>query len=57
LEGEILPIGWTEDEGGFGDVAGFTGTIKWNPVIKIKAITHRENPIFYMLSMPWENYN
>jgi 2,5-furandicarboxylate decarboxylase 1 len=55
LEGEILPMGWTEDEGVFGDVAGFRGTIKWNPVIRIKAITHRENPIFYMLGMPWEN--
>ena len=55
LEGEILPIGWTEDEGRFGDFAGFEGSIKWNPVIKIKAITHRKNPIFYMLAMPLEN--
>jgi 2,5-furandicarboxylate decarboxylase 1 len=55
LEGEILPVGWVEDEGRFGDFTGFECELKWNPVIKIKAITHRKNPIFYMLHMPWEN--
>ncbi|MCC6889904.1 MAG: UbiD family decarboxylase [Hyphomicrobiales bacterium] len=54
LEGEILPDGWTEDEGRFGDFTGFVGPIKWNPVFRVNAITHRRNPIFYALHMPDE---
>jgi 2,5-furandicarboxylate decarboxylase 1 len=55
LEGEILPIGWTEDEGRFGDFTHLQGEIKWNPVVRINAITHRKDAIFYALHMPWEN--
>jgi len=55
LEGEILPIGWTEDEGRFGEFSHIQGDIKWNPVVRIKAITHRKDAIFYALHMPWEN--
>lgn len=55
LEGELLPIGWTVDEGRFGDFTGFQGSLRWNPVFKIKAITHRRNPLLYALHMPWEN--
>ena len=54
LEGELLPIGWTEDEGRFGDFTGFVGPIKWNPVFRVNAITHRRNPVFYALHMPDE---
>jgi 2,5-furandicarboxylate decarboxylase 1 len=54
LEGEILPIGWTEDEGRFGDFTGFVGPIKWNPVFRVNAVTHRRNPLFYALHMPDE---
>ena len=55
LEGEILPIGWTEDEGRFGEFSHIQGDLKWNPIIRIKAITHRKDAIFYALHMPWEN--
>lgn len=55
LEGEILPIGWTEDEGRFGEFSHIQGDLKWNPIIRIKAITHRRDAIFYALHMPWEN--
>lgn len=55
LEGEILPIGWTVDEGRFGEFSHIQGDLKWNPVIRINAITHRKDAIFYALHMPWEN--
>lgn len=55
LEGELLPIGWTEDEGPFGEFAGMYGDLKSNPVFKVSAITHRHDPIFQLLQMPWEN--
>ena len=55
LEGEILPIGWTADEGPFGEFSQISGDVKWNPVFRVRCITHRRDPIFYMLQMPWEN--
>lgn len=55
LEGEILPIGWTEAEGRFGEFNNIQSDLKWNPVVRYKAVTHRRNPLFYALTMPWEN--
>jgi 2,5-furandicarboxylate decarboxylase 1 len=55
LEGELLPNGWTADEGPFGEFAGMQGDLKHNPLFRVDAITHRKNPIFYALQMPWEN--
>ncbi|MFQ5856261.1 MAG: UbiD family decarboxylase [Anaerolineae bacterium] len=55
LEGEISTDGWTVDEGRYGDFTGHQCSIRWNPVFKIKAITHRKNPIFQTIFMPWEN--
>jgi 2,5-furandicarboxylate decarboxylase 1 len=55
LEGELLPTGWTEDEGPFGEFAGMYGDLKSNPVFKVTAITHRRDAVFQLLQMPWEN--
>lgn len=55
LEGELLPIGWTMDEGPFGEFNHISGEVKWNPIFRVKCITHRADPIFYLLQMPWEN--
>ncbi len=55
LEGEILPVGWVYDEGRFGDFSHLQGDLKWNPIVKINAITHRKDAIFYALHMSWEN--
>ncbi len=55
LEGELLPNGWTADEGPFGEFAGMQGDLKHNPIFRVTAITHRNNPILYSLQMPWEN--
>jgi 2,5-furandicarboxylate decarboxylase 1 len=55
LEGEILPIGWTEPEGRFGEFTRLMGGLHWNPVVRINAITMRRDAIYYALHMPWEN--
>ncbi|HEU5321452.1 MAG TPA: UbiD family decarboxylase, partial [Methylomirabilota bacterium] len=55
LEGELLPGGWTEDEGPFGEFAGMYGDLKANPVFKVRGLTHRRDPVFHLLQMPWEN--
>ena len=31
------------------------GGIHLNPRVRIKAVMHRKNPIYYALHMPWEN--
>jgi len=47
VEGELLPIGWTADVGPYGEFTGTYGPgLKHNPIIKIKTITHKRNPIF-----------
>lgn len=56
LEGELLPIGWTELEGPFGEFAGFQGEIKYNPIFRVQSISYRDNPIYYSLLMPDENH-
>ena len=55
LEGEIIPEGWTQPEGPFGEFTRLMGGIHYNPRVKIKAIMHRRDPIYYALHMPWEN--
>ncbi len=55
LEGEILPIGWTEPEGRFGEFTRLMGGLHWNPVVRINALTMRRDAIYYALHMPWEN--
>jgi 2,5-furandicarboxylate decarboxylase 1 len=55
LEGEILPIGWTEPEGRFGEFTRLMGGLHWNPVVRINAVTMRRDAIYYALHMPWEN--
>ncbi|MFL2644736.1 MAG: UbiD family decarboxylase, partial [Dehalococcoidia bacterium] len=55
LEAEILPSGWTHPEGRFGEFTRLMGGLHWNPIVKVKAVTMRKNPIYYALHMPWEN--
>jgi 2,5-furandicarboxylate decarboxylase 1 len=55
LEGHLLPIGWTVDEGPFGDMCGINGGLKMNPVFKVTAVTRRRRPIIHFLRMPREN--
>lgn len=46
VEGEIRP-GETDMEGPFGEFAGYMGPVDRRPVVRITAITHRRNPIYY----------
>ena len=55
LEGEIIPEGWTQPEGPFGEFTRLMGGIHYNPRVKIHAVLHRRDPIYYALHMPWEN--
>jgi 2,5-furandicarboxylate decarboxylase 1 len=55
LEGEILPEGWVHPEGPFGEFNRLMGGIHLNPRVRITAILHRRDPIYYALHMPWEN--
>lgn len=55
LEAEILPTGWTLPEGRFGEFTRLMGGLHWNPLVRIKAISMRRNPMYYALHMPWEN--
>ncbi len=55
LEGEILPEGWVHPEGPFCEFNRLMGGIHMNPRVRIKAIMHREDAIYYALHMPWEN--
>ncbi|MCL5935616.1 MAG: UbiD family decarboxylase, partial [Firmicutes bacterium] len=50
IEGEILPEAH-EAEGPFGEFTGYYGPQRWAPVVKVRAITHRKDPI-YMNIMP-----
>ena len=56
LEGELLPIGWTEMEGPFAEFAGFQGDGKRNTIFRVDSISYRDNPIYYSLYMPDENH-
>jgi 2,5-furandicarboxylate decarboxylase 1 len=55
LEGEILPEGWVHPEGPFCEFNRLMGGIHMNPRIRIKAMMHRRDAIYYALHMPWEN--
>ncbi|MGQ0524912.1 MAG: UbiD family decarboxylase [Betaproteobacteria bacterium] len=55
LEAEILPTGWVNPEGRFGEFTRLMGGLHWNPLVKVTAITMRRDALYYALHMPWEN--
>ncbi len=55
LEGEILPEGWVHPEGPFCEFNRLMGGLHMNPRVRIKAIMHRQDAMYYALQMPWEN--
>ncbi|WP_438393150.1 UbiD family decarboxylase [Caballeronia sp. DA-9] len=55
IEAEIMPTGWTQPEGRFGEFTALMGGLHWNPNVRIKAIMHRRDAMYYSLHMPWEN--
>ncbi len=55
LEGEIIPDGWVHPEGPFCEFNRLMGGMHMNPHVRVKAIMHRKDAIYYALHMPWEN--
>lgn len=55
LEGEIIPEGWSQPEGPFCEFNRLMGGLHYNPRVKIKAMMHRRDAVYYALHMPWEN--
>ncbi len=49
IEGEVQP-GEMSEEGPFGEFAGYMGPVSPKPIVRITAITHRENALYYGLS-------
>ena len=55
LEAELQPGGWSFDEGPYGEFTGTYGSgLKHNPIVKIKAITQRQDAIFHSAN-PWRS--
>jgi 4-hydroxy-3-polyprenylbenzoate decarboxylase len=46
IEGELYPEELSE-EGTFGEFAGYMGPVGQKPLVHIKAITHRKDPMYY----------
>jgi 2,5-furandicarboxylate decarboxylase 1 len=55
LEAEILPTGWVNPEGRFGEFTRLMGGLHWNPLVRVNAVTMRRDAVYYALHMPWEN--
>ena len=55
IEGEMIP-NVRESEGPFGEYTGYYSKVSQSPVVKVKAITHRENP-YLSGSVDWDAYN
>lgn len=53
IEGEFLP-NYQEMEGPFGEFTGYIGPAGLNPLMQVKCITHRQNPIYqaFISEMP-----
>jgi UbiD family decarboxylase len=51
IEGELLPLGWVGDEGPYGEFTGCYGGLNRNPIFKVKAITHRKDPLFQSVTI------
>ena len=49
IEGEIIP-GEMDTEGPFGEMLGYMSTVSQKPVVRITAITHRKDAIYYGLT-------
>jgi len=56
IEGEMPPTGWTVQEGPYGEYLGYQSERKGNPVLNVKAITHRRNPIYQTVTIGTKDY-
>ncbi len=51
IEGFLDPAGHVEPEGPYGEYVGYYGVVKRNPVLRVTAITHREDALFQTLTI------
>lgn len=51
LEGTLDPGGWSEPEGPYGELFGYYGHLKRNPVFHLSAITCRRDALFQTLAI------
>jgi len=51
IEGFLDPAGHVEPEGPYGEYVGYYGVVKRNPVLRITAITHREDALFQTVTI------
>jgi UbiD family decarboxylase len=51
LEGTLDPGGWSEMEGPYGELYGYYGHVKHNPVFRLEAITCRRDALFQTLAI------
>ena len=51
IEGFLDPAGHVEPEGPFGEYVGYYGVVKRNPVLRVTAITRREDALFQTLTI------
>jgi len=56
LEGEILPYGPTILEGPYGEFHACLGGVRTTPTIRVKAVTHRKDPIFQTATIASKHY-
>lgn len=62
LECEMRPSGWTYDEGPYGEFTATYSGMKKNPIVSVKAITHRTRAVFQTAThggprMGWTDFN
>jgi UbiD family decarboxylase len=51
LEGTLDPGGWSEPEGPYGELFGYYGHVKHNPVFHLTAVTCRRDALFQTLTI------
>ena len=51
IEGFLDPAGHIEPEGPYGEYVGYYGVVKRNPVLRVTAITHREDALFQTVTI------
>jgi UbiD family decarboxylase len=51
IEGYLDPAGHVEAEGPYGEYVGYYGVVKRNPVLRVTAITHREDALFQTVTI------
>ncbi|MBI4278564.1 MAG: UbiD family decarboxylase [Armatimonadetes bacterium] len=55
IEGVMPPVGWTVQEGKFPEFHGYVTGVLHNPILEVRAVTHRRDAMLHSLQMPMED--